>query len=96
MSELYITAKKASGLASRLVRPLREHARVPEYSFTLTEHDPQRPWIVVGQQHSTVALMDLTRFREWAAERWPEPRWTVELDPWQDGQEWPGTGSTAA
>jgi hypothetical protein len=61
---------------------------VPEYTFTLTEHDPERPWIVVGQQRAVV-LEDGTHFFVWAAEQWPEPRWTVQLDPWQDGPEWP-------
>jgi hypothetical protein len=56
---------------------------VPEYRFTTTEHDPGRLWIVVGRQHQTVTLADGANFFEWAAERWPAPRWTVELDPWQ-------------
>jgi hypothetical protein len=57
---------------------------VPEYGFTLTEHDPTRPWIVVGQEHRTVTLDALDFFAcfAWARERWPFPRWTVQLDPW--------------
>jgi len=61
---------------------------VPEFGFTVTEHDPQRPWIVLGQQHVTVQLDDGVEFFEWAAERWPAPRWTVELDPWQLTSGW--------
>jgi hypothetical protein len=56
---------------------------VPEYAFTVTEHDPARPWIVLGQDHRSVMLDDGASFFEWAAERWPKPRWTVEVDPWQ-------------
>ncbi len=62
---------------------------MPEYGFILTEHDPERPWIVVGQEQRVVWLDDRARFVEWAAEQWPAPRWTAELDPWQDGPEWP-------
>lgn len=58
---------------------------MPEFSFTLTEHDPDRPWIVVGSEHQTATLPHNANFFEWARERWPEPRWTVQLDPWQDG-----------
>ena len=62
---------------------------MPAYSFTLTEHDPERPWIVVVQEHQTVTLDAGINFYEWAAERWPSPRWTVLLDPWQLAPEWP-------
>jgi len=40
-------------------------------------------WIVLNQEHQTVALNDCTSFFEWAHAKWPPPRWTVELDPWQ-------------
>ena len=56
---------------------------VRAYSFTITEHDANRPWIVVGREHRTVELDEVVVFYEWAHERWPAPRWTVELDPWQ-------------
>jgi hypothetical protein len=56
---------------------------VREYSLTLTEHDPDRPWIVRGQGRQTVGLDDGLSFFAWAAEQWPAPRWSVELDPWQ-------------
>jgi hypothetical protein len=56
---------------------------VPEYAFTVNEHDAARPWIVVGQGRHTVTLERGVNFFDWAHERWPSPRWTVELDPWQ-------------
>jgi hypothetical protein len=56
---------------------------VREYDFTITEHDLDRPWIVLGREHRTVTLGDEESFFEWAAENWPAPRWTVELAPWQ-------------
>jgi hypothetical protein len=62
---------------------------MPEYSFTLWEHDAERPWVVVGQERHTAALEDGRSFFEWANERWPDPRFTVELDPAQLTQAWP-------
>jgi hypothetical protein len=56
---------------------------MPEYSFTVTEHDTDRPWIVVGSDHCKVVLEDAASFYEWAHQQWPAPRWTVELDPGQ-------------
>jgi hypothetical protein len=56
---------------------------VPEFSYTVTEHDPDHPWIVVGQARHIVTLEAGENFFLWARERWPEPRWSVELDPWQ-------------
>ena len=46
-----------------------------------TEHDPDRPWIVVGHEHRTVTPEDALNFFEWAQQRWPGPRFKVELDP---------------
>jgi hypothetical protein len=63
---------------------------VPEYRFTLTEHDPERPWIVVGQEHRTVTLDDAVNFFEWRHAQWPSPRWSIELDPWQLSPDGPG------
>jgi hypothetical protein len=62
---------------------------VPLFSFTVTEHDPERPWIVLGSERQTVTLDDGVDFFEWSSERWPRPRWTVELDPWQLSPPWP-------
>ena len=56
---------------------------VPEFSFTVTEHDPEQPWLVVGRGRHNVTLDDGENFFVWARERWPEPRWSVELDPYQ-------------
>lgn len=58
---------------------------VREYGFTVTEHDPEKPWFVVGQEHRTVRLDDDAAFSEWAHRNWPEPRYSVQLDPWQLG-----------
>jgi hypothetical protein len=58
---------------------------VPEYNFTVTDHDLERPWIALGSEHRTVTLEDGASFLAWARERWPQPRWTIELDPWQLG-----------
>jgi hypothetical protein len=56
---------------------------MPEFAYTVTEHDPQRPWLIVAQSRGAVTLDDPAAFFEWVAEHWPGPRWTVELDPWQ-------------
>jgi hypothetical protein len=56
---------------------------VPEYSFTITEHDGDRPWLVVWRERRTVTLDAGLNFYEWAHKQWPSPQWTVELDPWQ-------------
>ena len=56
---------------------------LPAYSFTLTEHDPAKPWIVGGQERHTIALDDDVNFFESARELWPAPRWSADLDPWQ-------------
>jgi hypothetical protein len=54
-----------------------------EYGFTITEHDPERPWRVLSSEHRTVKLPDGRDFFAWAREQWPAPRWSVQLDPWQ-------------
>jgi hypothetical protein len=56
---------------------------VPSYSFELTEHDPERPWIVLRQEHRTITLDDGVSFFAWAREVWPDGRYSVQLDPWQ-------------
>ena len=56
---------------------------MPEFAFTLADHDPDSPWIVLGSEHRTIELDADVNFFAWARERWPEPRWTVVLDPWQ-------------
>jgi hypothetical protein len=50
------------------------------YTFSVTEHDPERPWIVLGTGRHSVELEDGAEFFAWAAERWPRERFTVQLD----------------
>jgi hypothetical protein len=64
---------------------------MPQYSFVIAEHDPERPWIVLGQEHRSVTLEDGIVFWSWVQERWPAPRWSVELDPWQLAPDWSGS-----
>ena len=56
---------------------------VRSFSFTVTEHDSARPWLVTGVEHRTAELEDDVSFCAWAAERWPAKRFTVQLDPWE-------------
>jgi dTDP-4-dehydrorhamnose 3,5-epimerase-like enzyme len=56
---------------------------LPENRYTVTEQDPERLWIVRGISHGAVTLADDASFFEWAAENWPAPKWSVELDPYQ-------------
>jgi hypothetical protein len=62
---------------------MRTYVRIRTYRFALTEHDPERPWIVRAQDVQTVTLADDASFFAWAHEHWPAPQWSVELDPWQ-------------
>ena len=52
-----------------------------EYGFTITEHDPDRPWMVLSSEHRTIELPDGMDFFSWAQEQWPAPRWSVQVDP---------------
>jgi hypothetical protein len=56
---------------------------VPEYGYSVTEHDPDRPWIVHGTEHYRIMLDDGVNFFAWVRERWPAPRFSVDLDPWE-------------
>ena len=58
-----------------------------EYSYTLVEYDPVRPWIVRRQQRRTVTLADEQDFNRWAADQWPCGQFVVRLDPHLDP--WP-------
>jgi hypothetical protein len=60
-----------------------------EYGFTIIEHDPDRPWMVLASEHRTVKLPDGLEFFAWAHEQWPATRWSVELDPWELAPAWP-------
>ena len=52
-----------------------------EYGFTITEHDPDRPWMVLSSEHRTIELPDGVAFFRWARERWPVPRWERRAGP---------------
>jgi hypothetical protein len=52
----------------------------------MTEHDPDRPWIVVGTGWHVIELKAGENFFDWANRMWPAPRFSVELDPWQPDQ----------
>lgn len=54
-----------------------------QFAYRLTSYDPDRPWIVIGMQHLAIELDDAKDFAAWAAERWPKPRYGVELAPGQ-------------
>jgi len=54
-----------------------------EFGFTITEHDPDRPWMVLSSEHRTIKLPDGMDFLTWAREQWPAPRWSVQADPWE-------------
>lgn len=57
---------------------------MPTYSYTVAEHDPDRPWIVVGEiRHLSVELGTSINFFEWAGQEWPGPHYAVQLDPYQ-------------
>ncbi len=62
---------------------MRTYVRMAKFSYTVTEYDPDQPWIVIGTGHGTVTLPDGESFFEWAHGHWPAPRWSVELDPWE-------------
>jgi hypothetical protein len=62
---------------------LCEHTFVRVLRFSVTEHDPAKPWIVVETTEHTAELAEEADFFAWAAERWPANRFTVQLAPWQ-------------
>jgi hypothetical protein len=64
-------------------QPANICSTLPEYGFTITEHDPDRPRVVLVSEHRTIRAPDGLDFFAWAHEQWPAPRWSVELDPWQ-------------
>jgi hypothetical protein len=53
---------------------------VAAYSFTITEYDPSKPWIVVATSRDSIELGDDQHFYNWANERWPRPKFGVKLD----------------
>lgn len=59
-----------------------QHMCVREYGYTITEHDPDRPWIVRDQRHEIVQLDDGVEFVQWSQSPYPRDRFTIQLDPW--------------
>jgi hypothetical protein len=51
------------------------------WSFTLTEYDPDQPWIVISTGRDSIELPNGQDFYAWARERWPSPRYQAKLDP---------------
>jgi hypothetical protein len=60
---------------------------MPKFSFTTTEFDRERPWIMLRRERRTVELDDGVDCYGWARVRWPEPCWRVDLDPWEQSPE---------
>ena len=60
---------------------------VPEIGYSVAEHDPQRPWIIVSIECRTVQLDDVRAFGEWAERERPSSRCSVTPDPWSLSQE---------
>ena len=60
---------------------MRTYVRMREHRFTLTEYDPDRPWVVRATGRHVIELPDDQDFGAWAAERWPDQRFKVELEP---------------
>lgn len=61
---------------------------VRAYGYTITEHDVEKPWLIVSREHRTVELEEGESFALWSAQHWPAPRFTVELDPGQMAPVW--------
>jgi hypothetical protein len=61
-----------------------------EYRYSMTEYDPERPWIVLGSSRGQVTLPDDDSFYERAHQHWPGPRWSVQLATWQLTPKRPG------
>lgn len=45
----------------------------------VTEHDAERPWIVVATRRDVLEVDDPVAFWPTALERWPEPRYGVRV-----------------
>jgi hypothetical protein len=60
---------------------LWEHVFVPELRYTVTEYDPERPWVMLTQTRGLVVDLDAQDFPAWAARAWPAPRYRTELEP---------------
>jgi hypothetical protein len=49
---------------------MRTYVRLARVQINLTEHDPEKPWLVRGISHDTVKLENDASFFGWAAEHW--------------------------
>ena len=55
---------------------------MPTFGFQVTEHDPDRPWIILGTRTGlSLEAADGYDFRKKAGQEWPSERFTVELEP---------------
>ncbi len=52
------------------------------YGFQLTEHDPEKPWLIIDSRHEEIELADDESFFRWAAQNYPRERYSVDVDPW--------------
>lgn len=58
---------------------------MPTFRYTVVEHDPDRPWIIVGDtRHLTVDLEDASDFPGGVTRHWPRDRFTTELEAGQE------------
>lgn len=57
------------------------------YGFSVTEHDLDKPWLILDRRHHIVDLPDGQDFFAWATREWPVDRFTVQADPWTFGPE---------
>jgi hypothetical protein len=52
------------------------------FRYQVTEHDPERPWIILSTRTGlSLEAQDGYDFREKAGQEWPSDRYTVELEP---------------
>ena len=51
------------------------------YSFSVTEDDEARSWLIRSMDHRTVELEDGVDFATWASREFPGERFTVQQDP---------------
>jgi hypothetical protein len=52
-----------------------------QHRFTLTEYEPDRPWVVRASGRHIIELPEDQDFGTWAAERWSVQRFRVEVEP---------------
>jgi hypothetical protein len=52
------------------------------FRYQVTEHDPDRPWIILGTRTGlSLEAEDSYQFREKVQHVWPADRFNVELEP---------------